>query len=124
MKDKERIEQTRLRERTGGYHKFVDGAEVHNPDPHSSHFVSEQERFDKDFAVADAKVRQAKYQHNMNKYAHLREERLDREIKRFENMESFEQKSKDVISVKRDHFNAGKKNHGGAAYNLISLNYD
>ena len=57
MKDKERIEQTRLRERTGGYHKFVDSAEVHNPDPFSSHFISEQERFDKDFAVADAKVR-------------------------------------------------------------------
>ena len=26
--------------------------------------------------------------------------------------------------MKRDFFNAGKKNHGGAAYNLISLNYD
>ena len=88
MKDKERIEQTRLRERTGGYHKFVDSAEVHNPDPFSSHFISEQERFDKDFAVADAKVRQQKYQHDMNKHANLREERLNREIKRFENMES------------------------------------
>ena len=40
MKDKERIENVRLRERTGGYHKFVDSAEVHNPDPTSSHFVS------------------------------------------------------------------------------------
>lgn len=68
MKDKELIENSRLRERTGGYHKFVDSAEVHNPDPNSSHFISgksalrsltlllvraEQERFDKDFAVAD-----------------------------------------------------------------------
>lgn len=53
MKDKERIENVRLRERTGGYHKYVDSAEVHNPDPTSSHFVSEQDRFDKDFAVAD-----------------------------------------------------------------------
>ena len=40
MKDKELIENSRLRERTGGYHKFVDSAEVHNPDPTSSHFVS------------------------------------------------------------------------------------
>lgn len=40
MKDKERIENVRLRERTGGYHKYVDSAEVHNPDPTSSHFVS------------------------------------------------------------------------------------
>ena len=92
MKDKERIEQTRLRERTGGYHKFVDSAEIHNPDPTSSHFISEQERFDKDFAVADARIRQQKYQHDMEKHAHLREERLNREIQRFENMESSEVK--------------------------------
>ena len=50
----------------GGYHKYVDSASVHNPDPISTHFVSgknpfhnlnfiytESERFDKDFAVAD-----------------------------------------------------------------------
>lgn len=62
MKDKERIEMCRLQERTGGYHKYVDSAFVHNPDPASSHhisgktdflFVLESERFDKDFAVAD-----------------------------------------------------------------------
>ena len=40
MKDKELIENSRLRERTGGYHKYVDAAEVHNPDPTSSHFIS------------------------------------------------------------------------------------
>ena len=40
MKDKERIELVRLKERTGGYHKFVDSAEVHNPDPISSHYIS------------------------------------------------------------------------------------
>ena len=40
MKDKELIENSRLRERTGGYHKYVDSAQVHNPDPLSNHFVS------------------------------------------------------------------------------------
>lgn len=40
MKDKELIENSRLRERMGGYHKYVDAAEVHNPDPTSSHFIS------------------------------------------------------------------------------------
>lgn len=61
MKDKELIENSRLRERTGGYHKYVDAAEVHNPDPTSSHFISEQERFDKDFSVADQRVRQQQF---------------------------------------------------------------
>jgi hypothetical protein len=66
MKDRERIEIRRLEDRTGGYHKYVDSANIHNPDPISTHFVSgkqtfhnlnfiytESERFDKDFAVAD-----------------------------------------------------------------------
>ena len=99
MKDKERIENVRLRERTGGYHKYVDSAEVHNPDPTSSHFVSgkfifarilhmltqlsfstEQDRFDKDFAVADQKVRQAKFEQVQNKYNNIREDRFAREV--------------------------------------------
>ena len=40
MKDKERVENKRLKDRTGGYHKYVDSAFVHNPDPASNHYVS------------------------------------------------------------------------------------
>lgn len=40
MKDKERIEISHLRERTGGYHKFVDSAQIRNPDPISTHYIS------------------------------------------------------------------------------------
>ena len=92
MKDRERIEMCRLQERTGGYHKYVDSASVHNPDPISTHFVSgkkpfhnltfiytESERFDKDFAVADQKIRAAEFDKKQNKLAGLREERHDRE---------------------------------------------
>ena len=124
MKDKELIENSRLRERTGGYHKYVDAAEVHNPDPTSSHFISEQERFDKDFSVADQKVRAAKFDHVQNRWAHLREERYNREVNRFENMEQTDVTAQNVLSVKKDQFNAGKKNHGGAAYNLLNQQYD
>ena len=64
LKDKELIENVRLKERTGGYHKYVDAAFIHNPDPQSSHFISgerltdlifylESDRFDKDFSQAD-----------------------------------------------------------------------
>ena len=84
----------------------------------------EQERFDKDFAVADQKVRSQQFEHVQNKWAHLREERFHREVGRFEGMEATELKQHEVIEVKRDHFNAGKKNQGGAAYNLLNLDYD
>lgn len=40
MKDRERIEQVRLKERTGGYHQYVDSALVHNPDPTSDHYIA------------------------------------------------------------------------------------
>lgn len=53
------------------------------------YFLSlEQERFDKDFAVADQKVRQQQFQHVQDRWAHLREERYTREVNRFENMET------------------------------------
>ena len=29
-----------------------------------------------------------------------------------------------MLGVKKDHFNAGKKNQGGAAYNLLNHGYD
>ena len=124
MKDKERIENCRLRERTGGYHKYVDSAQVHNPDPISSHFVSESDRFDKDFAVADQRVRAQQFEAKQNKYAHLRQERFDREAKRFDDLEATENKDVVRLQAKKDHFNAGRKNQGGAAYNLLNLEYD
>ena len=39
VKDREMIEQLRLRERIGSYHKYVDNALLNNPDPKSSHFL-------------------------------------------------------------------------------------
>ena len=39
-------------------------------------------------------------------------------------MECAEALTDQVLKAKIDHFNAGKKNKGGAAYNLLNLNYD
>ncbi len=40
MKDKEKIETKRLKERVGGFVRYVDSAQVHNPDPISTHYVN------------------------------------------------------------------------------------
>ena len=53
QKDREKIEVTRLKARVGGYHKYVDSADIYRPDPISTHYVAEADRFDKDFAVND-----------------------------------------------------------------------
>lgn len=39
-------------------------------------------------------------------------------------MESHLNYKEDLIDIKRDNFNLGKKNKGGASFNIISLNYD
>ena len=59
MKDKESIENKRLQQRVGNFHVYVDSGEIFKPDPVSTHFISEAERFDKDFNVADGFKRQA-----------------------------------------------------------------
>ena len=45
-------------------------------------------------------------------------------MNRFEGMQAHDQQQNTVLQAKIDHFNAGKKNQGGAAYNLLNLNYD
>ena len=57
MKDKESIEIRRLQQRIGNYHVYVDSAEIFRPDPISTHYIAEAERFDKDFNVAEGFTR-------------------------------------------------------------------
>jgi len=59
-----------------------------------------------------------------DRWAHLRDERYQREVQRFENMEAGDVRNAEILEVKKNQFNAGKKNHGGAAYNLLNLDYD
>ena len=35
-----------------------------------------------------------------------------------------DQQEQERLQTKVDHFNAGKKNQGGAAYNLVSMGYE
>lgn len=74
--------------------------------------------------MADQKIRQQKIEQTQNRYAQMREDRLKNEIARFEKMESVDAHLENALKVKIDHFNAGKKNKGGAAYNLVHLGYD
>lgn len=39
-------------------------------------------------------------------------------------MDQQEEQDKNRLQYMKDHYNTGKKNSGGAAYNVINLNYD
>jgi len=46
-----------LRDRIGGHQKFTDNVLMNNPDPSGSHFMPNEDRFNKDFASYDKQVR-------------------------------------------------------------------
>ena len=74
--------------------------------------------------MADQKVRQQKFEQVQQKYDNRREARYEREAARFAHMEAMQAQQETVLHAKKEFFNAGKKNEGGAAYNLINLGYD
>lgn len=124
LKDKEKIEDYRLKQRIGGYHKYVDNAQIAQPDPISSHFISEAERFDKDFASHDKKVREAEFQSKLEVIERKRVEKFERDLQRWKYMDQEEDREKNRLEYMNEHYLTGKKNKGGAAYNVISLDYD
>lgn len=124
LKDKEKIEDYRLKQRIGGYHKYVDNAQVNLPDPVSSHFISEAERFDKDFAAYDKKKREEEYQKKLEVIERKRVEKFERDLQRWKYMDQEEDRDKERLQYMNSHYLTGKKNKGGAAYNVISLDYE
>lgn len=124
LKDKEKIEDYRLKQRIGGYHKYVDNAQISQPDPISSHFISEAERFDKDFAHYDKRVREMEHQKKLEMIERKRVEKFERDLQRWKYMDSEEDREKHRLQYMNQHYLTGKKNKGGAAYNVISLDYD
>jgi hypothetical protein len=124
LKDKEKIEDYRLKQRIGGYHKYVDNAQISQPDPISSHFISESERFDKDFASADKRKREVDYQSKLEVIERKRVEKFERDLQRWKYMDDEEGREKHRLGYMNEHYLTGKKNTGGAAYNVISLDYD
>lgn len=66
----------------------MDSAEIFRPDPVSTHFIPESNRFDKNFDNAEKNVRNQKFDNQQKKIINLRLERLEREKQRFDRMDS------------------------------------
>ena len=69
-------------------------------------------------------MRNVIFDKKQTKIQNLRKERLGRENVRFDDMDKHERKQEDRIVVRRDVYNASKKNKGGAAFNIITMNYE
>ncbi|MEI8296338.1 MAG: hypothetical protein WCG04_07470 [Alphaproteobacteria bacterium] len=86
-------------------------------------WLLEADRFDKDFAVADRRIREVEVEKKHSTFDKLRQERLQRDLNRWDHMEHEEKKNNDRLQIKAEVYGAAKKNKGGSAYNIISLNY-
>ena len=40
MRNRDQVEQSRLRDRIGNFYKYMDNALIHNPDPRSAHYMN------------------------------------------------------------------------------------
>ena len=68
--------------------------------------------------------REVTFNKNQEKIHKLRKERLEREQNRFGKIEKHLNYKEDLIDIKRDNFGLGKKNKGGASFNIVTLDYD
>lgn len=121
MKDRERLEQERLRNRVGNYHKYMDNALLNNPDPTSSHFLPENDRFNRDFASFEKQQRELAHKQKLDKIEQKRIQKYEMDMKRWEFMEDETIKEQQKL---QDRSATGRSNKGGAAFNILSLQYE
>lgn len=124
MRDREATEKMRLKDRSGGFHQYEEFSGLHHPEPTSTLYIAESERFDKDFAAIDKKKREEEYQRRQQNLNVKREEVINRDIGRWKMMELEEQKEQERIELRQASWKAGQKNKASAAYNPITLDYD
>lgn len=54
----------------------------------------------------------------------FRVQKYERDLKRWEYMEEESEREKQAIAARRDKYNLGNGNKGGAAFNIITLDYE
>ena len=123
-KNRETIEKAFLSDRIGAYNKKSDPLKLNDPEPSSSLFINEAERFNKDFATNEYERRR-----DLNEKKRLRNEQLkmnlfEKEQKRWEKMDYEYMKELNKAMLNKEKNIVGKKNNPGLAFNPITLDYD
>ena len=125
MADKETLEKSRLRERTGGYHKYIDyGTNLTAQDPSSVGFMSEADRFHTDTAGEEKLARDARVERRHDQYIQKRAVNAEREDERWARIE----REKAIEEAKwqeiRDKGEKARRNHNSVPYNPLTLAYN
>ena len=83
-----------------------------------------EERFNKDFASHDANVRKEEYARKQQVLEAKRLNNYDRDMKRWEFMDSEEQDSNRRLNVMQNKYQLGRKGMGSAAFNIVNSGYE
>ena len=106
------------------FNKPAEKARINDPDPMSDIYISEGERFNKDFAAYDYEKRCRDHQKKKERYLTLQNILFDRERKRWEKMDYDYLRNENKIMMNKEKNLVGIKNNPGMAFNPITLQYD
>lgn len=118
------MDQQRLRDRIGYFNKNVDNVLVNHPDPRSSHFSDSADRFVRDFAAVEKAQRDQRNKAKQQVIDSRRVQKYERDLKRWEYMEEENERQSAKIANMRSKYQIGNANKGGAAFNIINLDYE
>ncbi|CAN0137362.1 unnamed protein product [Ascophyllum nodosum] len=130
LKDKVALEKSRLMQRTGHAAKMYrenvppEGVSLTGCTPEAAGFITDSDRFHSDTVGEERFRRKAQHERHVQINANRRQLRVEREGKRWEDMERKEEAEKERLDWLRAEERKSKKNKSGMPYNMISLMYN
>ena len=106
------------------FNKPSEKIDINSPDPNSDIYISEGERFNKDFASYDYNRRNILHERKKEMYQTKKNQLYERERKRWEKMDYEYLKAENKIMMNKERNLVGRKNNPGMAFNPLTLQYD
>ena len=106
------------------FNKPSEKININNPDPNSDIYISEGERFNKDFAAYDYNRRNIAHERKKEIYQNRKNILYERERKRWEKMDYEYLRAENKIMMNKERNLVGRKNNPGMAFNPLTLQYD
>ena len=113
-----------MQDRVGMFNKPSEKININSPDPNSDIYISEGERFNKDFAAYDYNRRNILHERKKEMYQTKKNQLYERERKRWEKMDYEYLKAENKIMMNKERNLVGRKNNPGMAFNPLTLQYD
>ena len=112
-RNRDNIEKAYLGDRLGMFNKPSEKAKINDPDPRSTIFISEAERFNKDFSAYDYERRIQDSEKKKMRYEVSKNILFERERKRWERMDFEYLKNENKIVSNKEKSIVGRKNNPG-----------